>query len=101
MFLYFNQKILMKGFVWIISKLIFENNQVKHWDFNCVFTGAETNPKFRFQIFLSNQTILRGKNELTRQDFNSLKNSEFIIGSNEQITEQDFILFLVVPHEIL
>ena len=53
------------------------------------------------QISFSNQTILRGKNELTRQDFNSLKNSEFIIGSNEQITEQDFILFLVVPHEIL
>lgn len=66
-----------------------------------MFTGSGTNPKFRFQIFLSNQTILRGKNELTRQDFNSLKNSEFIIGSNEQITEQDFILFLVVPHEIL
>ena len=64
----------------------------------CVFTGSGTNPKFRL---LSNQTILRGKNELTRQDFNSLKNSEFIIGSNEQITEQDFILFLVVPHEIL
>ena len=63
-----------------------------------MFTGSETNPKFRL---LSNQTILRGKNELTRQDFNSLKNSEFIIGSNEQITEQDFILFLVVPHEIL
>ena len=59
---------------------------------------SETNPKF---LLLSNQTILRGKNELTRQDFNSLKNSEFIIGSNEQITEQDFILFLVVPHEIL
>ena len=66
-----------------------------------MFTGSETNPKFRLHIFLSNQTILRGKNELTRQDFNSLKNSEFIIGSNEQITEQDFILFLVVPHEIL
>ena len=66
-----------------------------------MFTGSETNPKFRLHIFFSNQIILRGRNELTRQDFNSLKNSEFIIGSNEQITEQDFILFLVVPHEIL
>ena len=50
-----------------------------------MFTGSETNSKFRFHIFLSNPTILRGRNELTIQDFDNLKNWEFIIGSSEYL----------------